>query len=159
MKGQSNKKRRGFTLAELTVVLAVMTVVATLAVTFSSLLSDRRAQSQAGLDAMTDISVAESTIGEWIQSNAVAMNADGEAVLTAEGEKNIRAENGRLYIDGMVVYTFKRVSSITFARQEKDGHTIYFCSAAYTLPKRAETKYYTFCVYKPALADIEGGKL
>ena len=143
---RTNANRRGFTLAELTVVLAVMTIVAALAVSFSSLISERRAESQARLDAMNDISVAEKTIENWIQKNAAITVEDTK--LSTEGS-SIGAQDGTLFIGENAVYTFDQVKEITFSSSRTDGgYTIYFCKVAYTLTKNDTIEYYTFCVYR-----------
>ncbi len=153
---QRDPKKRGFTLTELTVVLAVMAIVATLAVTFSSLISKRRAESHARLAAMQDISVAESMIEGWIKSNEPTVT-ERELTVESNPERSVRAENGTLYINGEAAFAFDRVTDITFSTQTNGvGHTIYFCSVAYTLPEADEEENYTFCVYKEGEA-IEGG--
>ena len=159
MKNRTNENRRGFTLAELTVVLAVMTIVAALAIAFSSMISERRAQSQARLDAMNDISVAEKTIENWIQKNA-AITVES-AQLSTEGS-SIGAQDGTLSIGKNAVYTFERVKEITFSQEKKIQennnqptieHTIYFCKVAYTLTESDTPEYYTFCVYKQTVTS------
>ena len=148
MKKRTNVKKRGFTLAELTVVLAVMTIVTALVITFSSMIATRRAESQARLDAMNDISVAENTIESWIQKNEITKT---ESNRLSAGENTICAKDGKLFIGENAVYTFERVKEITFDAWAKDGHTIYFCKAAYAHAKNDTIEYYTFCVYKQAV--------
>lgn len=147
---QASRKKRGFTLTELTVVLAVMAIVATLTVTFSSLISKRRAESHATLEAMQDIAVAEETVEAWIKRNNVTAFTESDRLL-AEGGASIEVSEGKLVIGGETVYSFERVTSITFKSEETNGNTIYYCSAAYTLPRSEEEMLYTFCVYKQAV--------
>lgn len=152
-------KKRGFTLTELTVVLAVMAIVATLTVTFSSLISKRRAESHARLEAMQDISVAESMVEGWIKNHVPEVSAQ---TLTAADDtsKTLAVEDGILKINGASVYTFERVTDITFSEQKEDensnNHILYFCSVAYMLPGSDEEEHYTFCVYKAESEVIEG---
>ena len=156
MKNRTNANRRGFTLAELTVVLAVMTIVAALVITFSSMIATRRAESQARLDAMNDISVAENTIESWIQKNEITKT---ESNRLSAGENTICAKDGKLFIGENAVYTFERVKKIAFSSAtDENGHTLYFCKVAYT-PHTDDTEdaYYTFCVYKRGGEIIEAG--
>ena len=127
-----NTKKRAFTLSELAVVLAITAIAATMVVTFTSLVSNRRAEAQARLDALNDIKVAEALIEAWIEDKG-----------TYEG---IVYANKSLEV-GENQHTLDRVTNISFAKQETEetDNIIYFCTVKYTLPGD-KVEYYTFCV-------------
>lgn len=148
MKRRLDEKRRGFTLTELAVVLAVMAIVTALSLTFSSLLSERSKEGEALLEAMNDIAVAESAIESWLNKNTEIEIESGAALKSTDGTRSVKIEGGKLFVNENAIYTFERVTDMTFAKQEQNENTIYFCSVAYTLPKQAEKENYTFSVYK-----------
>ena len=123
-----DRKKHGFTLAELAVVLAITAIVATMVVTFTTLVSNRHEIAQAKLDALNDIKVAETMIEAWMEDKG-----------TYEG---IVYANKSLEV-GENQHTLDRVTNISFAKQGTDN-IIYFCTVTYELPDKVE--YYTFCV-------------
>ena len=125
-----DRKKHGFTLAELAVVLAITTIVATMVVTFITLVSNRHEIAQAKLDVLNDIKVAEDMIEAWIEDKG-----------TSEGSKYT---NKTLNVDEEQ-HTLDRVTNISFTKQGTDN-IIYFCTVEYTLPGQSEHEYYTFCV-------------
>ena len=138
-----NTKKRAFTLAELAVVLAVTAIAATMVVTFTSLVSNRRAEAQARLDALNDIKVAEALIEAWL--------TDSDNTLTFENDvaKEITYVDGTLRV-GDRQHTLDRVTSIKITEYPNGALVgapiIYFCTVEYTLPGQSEYEYYTFCV-------------
>ena len=64
--------KRGFTLVELTVVMALMAILATMIVTFSSLMSDFAAKEHAEYDFLEDVSVLKESLSNWIAENDVS---------------------------------------------------------------------------------------
>ena len=132
-----DRKKHGFTLAELAVVLAVIAIATTMVVSFTALVGNRRAEAQARLDALNDIKVAEALIEAWL--------TDSDNTLTFENgvAKEITYAEGILTV-GERQHTLDRVKSISFAKQETDD-IIYFCTVEYTLPGD-KIEYYTFCV-------------
>ncbi len=134
------EKRRGFTLTELAVVLAVLAIVTTMIVSFNALVSNRRAVSQARLDALNDIKVAEAVIENYIEKNGTSADISfADHVLTV----------------GTRTVTLERVTNITFDTQG-EADTIYFCTLEYTIPGQAAPESYTFCVY-PYVGEAIGG--
>lgn len=123
-----NTKKRAFTLAELAVVLAVIAIAATMVVTFTSLVSNRRAEAQARLDALNDIKVAEALIENYIEEKG-----DTNISFDAESGLNINGKEHKL----------ERVTDISFKVSE---NTLYYCTLKYKVAKSEET--YTFCVLK-----------
>ena len=158
MKACRTNNKRGFTLVELTIVLAVMAIATALVVTFTSLTSDRRQQSQARLDALEDVRVCEAVIDGWISENAadIAAFADGASVLET-ADKALSLEGEKLYTtkDKTKFQRVSTVTRVTFSSQGTDNAAdarLYFCTVTYGLRTKAgyQEEDYTFCVYPKA---------
>ena len=133
-----NTKKRAFTLAELAVVLAVIAIAATMVVTFTSLVSNRRAEAQARLDALNDIKVAEALIENYIEKNGLDVDENGKST-----EITYSTENG-LNVNGKE-QKLERVTDISFKDSNKvSGNTLYYCTVTYEVADKEDT--YTFCV-------------
>ena len=68
--------RRGATLTELMVVIAVIAIVAVMVVSFSAMVSGGREMAQAKLDALQDIRLAESVIENFIEDDHSGIAVD-----------------------------------------------------------------------------------
>ena len=144
--------RRGATLTELMVVIAVIAIVAVMVVSFSAMVSGGREMAQAKLDALQDIRLAESVIENFIEENngniTFEKNENEENIKVKCGEESISFMGGYLVVirDGNTsLITLETVDSVTFEKYEKGTDAIYYCTITYdiggTNPER-----YTFCV-------------
>ena len=163
--------RRGFTLTELTVVLAVLTIVLTMVVSFTAMINNSRQISSARLEALQDIQVAETVIERFIEGNEITTefknNAEGNPIpvntLKASDNKTIGLEEneGRNVLvikkgeDVDTTITLERVESITFDYYGEGTEKIYYCKIIYTVGNHDYD--YTFCVYSYAGVTIEEG--
>ncbi|MBQ8414378.1 MAG: type II secretion system protein [Clostridia bacterium] len=143
--------RRGFTLAELTVVLAVLVIVSAMVVSFTAMVSNSRQLSTARLEALGDVRVAETLIENFIEGNADVKVID-DNTLTAGESTLLLDENGNLVIGNGGSITLERVKSITFEyygnnTDEYYGNNtdgIYYCTVVYTVGDKDFN--YIFCV-------------
>jgi len=71
---KKNNSRKGATLAELIIVLAVLVIAATMVVSFSSMMHGAQGISNERFEAMQDVTAAESIIEGFIESHASAEN-------------------------------------------------------------------------------------
>lgn len=169
----TKSKRKGFTLAELGVVLAVLAVVAGMVVTFVLMAGSSNKVSSARLDAMQDIRVAEAIIEGFVSSNDVSVTGkDGEKEeYTTLTKKNTENENKSLYFDTdekkLIIENggntessleLKNVKSIRFSvvtketnvteggtnNTESETDKIYYCYIQYEVA--GKTYNYNFCV-------------
>lgn len=131
-----NTKKRAFTLAELAVVLAVIAIAATMVVTFTSLVSNRRAEAQSRLDALNDIKVAEALIENYIEKNGLEVGENGKSTKITYSTENGLNVNGK-------EQKLERVTDISF---KVSGNTLYYCTVTYEVADKEDT--YTFCVLK-----------
>ena len=113
-----NENRHGVTLVELVVVLAILSIVTTMVVSFNVIVNQRRAESQAKLEVLQDVRVAEAMIESWINSTKIEKIesiTDGSAILTSrEDEKNIVKFNDGVLEVGDNTITLDRVTGISF---------------------------------------------
>ena len=146
--------RRGFTLTELTIVLAVLAIVLTLVVSFTTMVNSSRQISGARLEALQDIRVAESIIENFIEGNKITTtfkDEEGKTIpvenVLEAGEKKLvfNAENKTLAVSGGANLTLERVESITFDYNGGGTEGIFYCTIKYNVGNH--DYYYTFCVY------------
>lgn len=159
--------RRGATLTELVVVLAVIVIASAMVVSFSSLIGGKSTISKAKLEAMQDVRIAESTIEGFIEGHTninFETNKLSSYTNVVDGEPQI--EDSIYFSRGKLVYEkaegenteieLENVQSITFDRSYTTKHdangydvvddVIYFCTVTYKDPGHDEPAKYTFCV-------------
>ena len=149
--------RRGFTLTELTIVLAVLAIVLTLLVSFTAMVNNSRQISGARLEALQDIRVAESIIENFIEGNKITTtfkDEEGKTIpvenVLEAGEKKLvfNKEKKTLAVSGGANLTLERVESITFDYNGDSTEGIFYCTINYNVGNH--DYYYTFCVYSYA---------
>lgn len=150
--------RRGATLTELVVVLAVIVIASAMVVSFSSLIGGKSTISKAKLEAMQDVRIAESTIEGFIEGHTninFETNKLSSYTNVVDGEPQI--EDSIYFSRGKLVYEkaegenteieLENVNSITFdSLPGNDGDVIYFCTVTYEDPGHDDPAKYTFCV-------------
>ena len=162
MKGIRIKQKRGFTLSELCIVLALVAVVATIVTSFCLVVHQRSVISSARLDIVNEVNVVETFVERWVDKMSekgatFSIAEDGTLTATFEGVdyKATFSEgvfNGALPDAEPMTYTTIRIESLTFdfePKNEGTGDTIFFCTATALLPQvNGEDKQekYTFCV-------------
>lgn len=153
----NRNNRRGFTLTELSVVLAVLAIVSTMVVSFTVMVSNSRALSSARLDALGDVRVAETNIEHFIEENSGNIEvSEAKTELTVkvvEGEEQVtktlsfkktEGEQGGTLTTPDSTLTLERVKSITFEYYGGDTDEIYYCTIHYEIGGKDYT--YIFCV-------------
>lgn len=142
--------RRGFTLTELSVVLAVLAIVLTMVVSFTAMINNSRQISSARLEALQDIQVAETVVERFIEGSAdITITGDGKSISANGQTLYFEKNNGK--IGGMLIapntttnITLDRVTEIKFECYGNGTDKIYYCIIAYTVGNNNYT--YTFCV-------------
>ena len=145
MRMRKNSKR-GMTLVELSVVLAVVAIVATMVVSFVVMVSTRRRSAAERLEALSDIEIVENVTESWIEQNSTGEIYVEESILSANGDASTLAfSDGVFYRNGTAV-VLDRVTSVSFASMNGDnGEILYVCTVTYTLTGKGE-EVYVFCV-------------
>ena len=142
------KNRRGFTITELAVVLAVLAIISTMVITFNSLVSNRRAASQARLDALNDIKIAETVIEDHIEKNGITFDDNGNPDDISYADHILKV--------GERTVSLERVTEVNVS-SGGDADKIYYCTLEYTIPGQDATQTYTFCVYPYTGKTVGGG--
>jgi prepilin-type N-terminal cleavage/methylation domain-containing protein len=154
------KNRKGFTLSELCIVLALVAMVSTIVISFCPIMNKRSAISRARLDIVNEVNAVETLIEKWVdkmsEQGAVFGKAeDGSLVATVNnadyGATFVNGEFKASVPDGDNEMTFAttRIESMAFDLVSEDGDTIFFCTATALLTQvnsDAKEEKYTFCV-------------
>ncbi|MBE6925373.1 MAG: prepilin-type N-terminal cleavage/methylation domain-containing protein [Ruminococcaceae bacterium] len=166
------KQRKGMTLAEICIVMAVVAIVSLSVTSFATMASGRGTAAATKLDAMGDLEIVEAVVESWILE--AAKDPENE-FLIAEDKSNITAtdKNGIVLGSimrsghtlnvifpgntGAVFYQLKTMKNLEFAAVKNEDETaaIYYCTVTYEYRNGIVTKEqtYTFCVY-PRVGEI-----
>ncbi len=164
---QPSKRKSGVTLAELCVVLAVISVCAVMVVSFSLVVSRRSAAAEARLALMEDVTSLEVVVENWVDRLALV-----NATFTANGSQLVATVDGVDYtctFDGerlvgtlpdgtAMTYLPTAVTALSFSAAQKPTDRMFFCTVTYVFPYESEGDRapYTFCV-NPHVGDVVGG--
>ena len=119
----NNKNKKGYTLVELVIVLAVLAIAATMAVSFSTMIHSAQSISRARHEALQEVKVAEALIEGFIERNAKELlvtettSAVAGEKLFVENENNTAVflnNAGAFYVDGNGVIFFEYIENIEF---------------------------------------------
>ena len=139
--------RRGFTLVELTLVMAVLAIVLVMVTSFTAMVTGSRELSAARLEALQDIKVAESIIENFIEENG-DVEYSVNSLTAGENTLAFNPESKTLVVKDGATLTLERVESITFDTYGEGAEKIYYCTIHYTV---VDHDYdYKFCVYSYA---------
>ena len=156
---QKLRSRRGVTLAEIVIVIALAAILCVMVVSFSSLIS-ARARANAANDAMRyDFMTVEAGAERWLNvfsgsETPFTLNvSDGELIASVEGDTyTLGYENG--YLVGTVPEGYdvtirtETVTSLTFSYLEntEDKDYLVFCDVTCQNPESGDEVELTFCV-------------
>ena len=140
----SIKSRRGVTLAELTISMAVVSIVAIMVVSFATLVGDSSKDAQSKLDTMTDIALIESIVEGWIDgaTDTIVINGSEMYYGPQDDIKKVSFQRGTLTINRQRISVGENINSVTF----KEQGSIYYCTIEYTVRGVNDHETYTFCV-------------
>lgn len=154
---QKLRSRRGVTLAEIVIVIALAAILCVMVVSFSSLIS-ARARANAANDAMRyDFMTVEAGAERWLNvfsgsETPFTLNvSDGELIASVEGDTyTLGYENG--YLIGTVPEGYdvtirtETVTSLTFSFLENPEDYLVFCDVTCQNPESGDEVELTFCV-------------
>ena len=164
------KSRKGATLAELVIVLAVVVIAAGMVVSFSSMMHGAQGISNARHETLQDVRVAEALIESFIENNADKVEIEkggagskGDILYTAadNGDKESFIKlgsdgdgNALIYViqgegensDIKPVISLKSAKSISFVEEKGTNDTLYYCTITYSVADAPHSYTYTFCV-------------
>ncbi len=136
--------KKGATLGEMAIVLAVLAVISLVVVSFIVALNSRVKLSKAKLAAMQDIQAIEAIVERRIAEEYANGNSP-----------DFKIENGALVSGEETLYAHNAtVTKIECAVEKTEKDAIFFVTLTYKLPNAEEN--YIFCV-NPYAGDILGG--
>jgi prepilin-type N-terminal cleavage/methylation domain-containing protein len=160
VKGIRIKQKRGFTLSELCIVLALVAVVATIVTSFCLVVHQRSVISSARLNIVNEVNVVETFVERWVDKMSekgatFSIAEDGTLTATLEGA-DYEATFSEGVFNGAVpsgengmTFSTTSIDSVVFEIESQNGDTIFFCTATALLPQvngDAKEEKYTFCV-------------
>jgi prepilin-type N-terminal cleavage/methylation domain-containing protein len=160
VKGIRIKQKRGFTLSELCIVLALVAVVATIVTSFCLVVHQRSVISSARLNIVNEVNVVETFVERWVDKMSekgatFSISEDGTLTATLEGV-DYEATFSEGVFNGAVpsgengmTFSTTSIDSVVFEIESQNGDTIFFCTATALLPQvngDAKEEKYTFCV-------------
>ena len=113
--------KKGFTLVELSVVLALIGILTAMIATFSVLMRNHAANTQADYEFLEDRSRIKTVIKDWVAENDVegavfSVSSDGElSVSNAQNVSRVSFSNGVLSLGEKNVASFNSVDDISFS--------------------------------------------
>ena len=162
---RKNNGRRGMTLVELTIVLAVVAIAAGMVVTFSSLVGGYNQLNKARVEAMQEVSVAEALIESFIEKQdpgtKIEISDEGKRLTFGENESKTSVyllPSKHLVFTDKEVISFEHINKIEFEiKSDVDtSDTLYYCTISYRVSDVDFT--YTFCV-NPYAGETIGGSI
>ena len=165
-------KRKGATLAEICIVMAVVAIVSLSVTSFATMASGRGTAAATKLDAMGDLEIVEAVVESWILEAAKDTESDitideDKAKITAT--KNDPNSSGSIMFSGhtlnvtfpgesdAVLYQLKSIVGLKFEAVSNGLANLYYCTVTYEYRNGIVTKEqtYTFCVY-PRVGETVG---
>lgn len=171
MKGIRIKQKRGFTLSELCIVLALVAVVATIVTSFCLVVHQRSVISSARLNIVNEVNVVETFVERWVDKMSekgatFSISEEGKLTATLEGV-DYEATFSEGVFNGAVpsgengmTFSTTSIDSVVFEVESQNGDTIFFCTATALLPQvngDAKEEKYTFCVNSRIGESFGGG--
>ena len=141
-------KRKGVTLAEMSIVMAVIAIVSLSVVSFVTITSGRGTASIGKLNALEEIELVEAIVDNWF-----AMNAKDGTPLEPSGSISMERQTLRVgFTPGapLTSYHLEKVKSVEFTQEppnETTGDVLYFCTVTYVQNNEdAQEQKYIFCI-------------
>ena len=139
--------KKGMTIAEICIVLSVLSVVSLSIVSFAAMATGRGATSTDKLKVMQDIELLEAMVDNWFNEVYKPGDATVEKSKLLINGRELSWVNGNLIIDGTRTYPFEMITELTFEKMSQGDDDIYFCKVTYTYRQNKDKiGYYTFCV-------------
>lgn len=155
--------RRGVTMAELCIAIAVISIVSTMVVSFSVLVAERNNSANAKLETITDINFIETMVEEWFEKSenniSYYQNETGIHISEATELDNVSKLGYSSTTDKVIYFTnhntlrlndreielSSNIEGIKFSKAENSN--LYYCTIEYeTRGYNNGPETYTFCV-------------
>ncbi len=144
------RSKRGFTLVELTVVIAVTAVVITMICTFMLAFGQHAVRIEKNSDAMSDINTCRAAVNEWISaydSKAYNMTASGRALSVGVDDTLEYGDRGLVWnrtgseykcypLSVMTGCTFEMKNGMVYCKTVCNGETVDFVCNVFSETQR-----------------------
>lgn len=155
MKKSNRRSKKAMTLAEICVVLAVISIVSTVVASFCLMANNRAVSSSNRMQILSEVSAIEKIVEQFVDANATVTVTIEDGVLTA-GDKRISFVEGELTAairDGEdpIELECETVESVSFELFEKDDKSdlLVFCKVSCKIPLangESKSETHVFCV-------------
>ena len=140
--------RRGMTLAELMVTMAMVAIMIVMVVSFVTLITGHTQMNGQRLAFQQDYAVLKSQVEAWMNTNAGrTLDCDGNSVKAEGSTLSLRYNT---LTAGSYTYRVETIESVTFHVEEKGGEYLLFCAVT-----GVNGEHYTFCV-NPRVGETVG---
>lgn len=141
------ERRRGVTLMELCIVIALVAILSTMVVSFSVLTSRRSRAAAERLSAMEEIAEVEVVVEAWFgamgdRAHLASVSAGGDVLVLGEGKLSFDGSRLTGTVPGESGYSLP-VEYVTGVKFSQSGE-VYFCRVEYEVAGKGES--ITFCV-------------
>lgn len=152
-----NTFKKGVTLAELVVIIAVLSIISTMVISFVVMTGESIRTSKQRVDALNDLAIVENMIEGWLETQLTDLpvtNSEIDLVLTnGSNELSYNIANKQLTINNggnETIYQTELINSIKIDIKGTNSKKIAICHITYELfitSKKTQEYIYTFCVY------------
>ena len=133
---KAKRGTRGFTLVELCIVMALIAVVATAAISFYALMSGTLKDNRIAYEYLEDHATLKSEFDKWAAEkdtpdSVFSVTEDGKLTVTEDGEtQTVSFSRGTLSLGGKYVWNLDKISGISFSVDETG--TLIKCTTYHT---------------------------
>ncbi len=148
-----DKMKKGFSIAELCIVLALVTIISLSVVSFSSLVSARSKMAAQRLNAIQELTLTESLLEDWtnaLMSYDAEISANSSSLVAEKGEERYSAyKSGNKFIaslpDGKSMSAdVEYITKLEFEELTNAENEMFLCKATYLINEKE--KEYIFCL-------------
>ncbi|MBR2938102.1 MAG: hypothetical protein IKB80_06410 [Oscillospiraceae bacterium] len=150
------KRKKGMSIAEICIVLAVISIAGLMVTSFTVMVGTRSSVSAARLEVMQDLEMAETVLEGWVDNmtgqDAVFVAEEGRLKAVKDTvDYAVTLEDGLLMapVPAGAPYrvALETVTAIAVEAKHNGPDTIFFCTLTYTDPQGGEEpQTYTFCI-------------
>lgn len=155
-------KKKGITLTEICVALAVLSIISLVVVSFAAMATGRGATGTDKLKFMQDIELLEATVEDWFEAvytGAGSVTKDSEnPQLLRSGKKTLSWSGTSLYAmfpgesggePTTLRFQFEAITGVKFDMEASGSDELFFCTVTYVYRQgqnKEVEKHYTFCI-------------
>ena len=121
-----NKSKKAFTLLELSIVIALVSIVGSAVVSLCVLVSNAAHKNSTHLAFMQEVTLVQTLVQNFADTNANSINENKQNSPTLSDD--FKFENNSLVVNNSKTYTFDTISNILFDVKTESGDFLIICS-------------------------------